>query len=402
MNKHQNINELFLYHFEKEVKEVPGKQATVGSVIKMKGLMSSPTPEQYELGVHFKSLKKRYSVSLDYFTTEDLLQEYASLFILVAQDLEILEDIDYLIGNPDIYKQRIRFIKDGIAREMYHVANPNKQRVRVSDGSYKYIDNNTTSLDVPVNTGDGATDLINLIGEEQSIFSNKSESTHNHFISWFLLNRSDLLTNKQLATFESLREIYTPKTGNTKEDNAIRKQMLEDVALEARSMQKQFKNIKKRVTEKYEKEFDGIYHSHNYEGRKMLNDVMLEYVESADSPSWNTAEERQRELTGIIQEFYDLNEEFELIITRGLDLDEKKEIVRGVNGITLISHKVLRKINTNIKAELKDKEVLNITANYPKFDYKENMFSGLANIEGNNLTITPAGVVVAKDILQGV
>lgn len=401
MNKQQNINELFNYHFEKEVKEVPGKQATIGSVIKMKGLMDSPTPEQYELGVHFKSLKKRYSVSLDYFTTEDLLQEYASLFILIAQDLEILEDIDYLIGNPDIYKQRIRFIKDGIAREMYHVANPNKQRVRVSDGSYKYVSSNTTSLDTEIGHGDEATKLINLINEEQSIFY-QGESHHNHFVQWFLDNREQLLTNKQLTTFEALKDIYQPKAGNTKEENEQRKLMLQDANLEARSMQKQFKNIKKRVTEKYEKEFDGIYHSHNYEGRKMLNDVMLEYVESADSPSWNTAEERQRELTGIIQEFYDLNEEFELIITRGLDLDEKKEIVRGVNGITLISHKVLRKINTNIKAELKDKEVLNITANYPKFDYKENMFSGLANIEGNNLTITPAGVVVAKDILQGV
>lgn len=398
MNKQQNINELFNYHFEKEKKEVQGKQATVGSVIKLKGLMDSPTPEQYDLGVHFKSIKKRYSTSLEYYTTEDMIQEYASLFLFVAQELEVLEDIDYLIGNPDIYKQRMSFIKTKITLEFSHVANPNTIRVETTEG-YKYVSSNTTSLDIEVGHGDEATKLINLINEEQSIFY-QGESHHNHFVQWFLDNREQLLTNKQLTTFEALKDIYQPKASNTKEDNEQRKLMLQDANLEARSMQKQFKNIKKRVTEKYEKEFDGVYHSHNYEGRKMLNDVMLEYVESADSPSWNTAEERQRELTGIIQEFYNLNEEFEIIITRGLDIDEKKEIVRGVNGITLISHKVLRKVNTNIKAELKDKEVLNITANYPKFDYKENMFAGLSNIEGNNLTITPAGVVVSKDILQ--
>src|SRR5699024_2679349 len=117
-------------------------------------------------------------------------------------------DLDYLLTNRDVYKQRIRFIKDGIAREMYTVAYPNKQRVQTSDGSYKYIDNNTTSLDVPVNTGDGTTDLINLIGEEQSIFSTKSESTHNHFIQCFLTSREYIIINKQLATSETLRDIY--------------------------------------------------------------------------------------------------------------------------------------------------------------------------------------------------
>ena len=226
--KTNTIEQLFSHHFTKDVNT---NNNSINSVIKMKGLMDSPTPEQADLAIHFKSIKKRYSVSMDYFTTEDFVQEYAGLFLFVAQELEVLEPLEYLLANPDVYKQRIRFIKDGIAREMYTVAYPNKQRVQTSDGSYKYIDNNTTSLDVPVNTGDGTTDLINLIGEEQSIFSTKSESTHNHFIQWFLANREDLLTNKQLATFESLREIYKPKQGNTKEDNAIRKQMLEDAGI---------------------------------------------------------------------------------------------------------------------------------------------------------------------------
>lgn len=396
-NTKGNINQLFSHHFEKDVNT---NNNSINSVIKMKGLMDSPTPEQSDLAIHFKSIKKRYSVSMDYFTTEDFVQEYAGLFLFVAQDLEILEPLEELLANPDVYKQRIRFIKDGIAREMYTVAYPDKQRVQTSDGSYKYIDNNTTSLDVPVNTGDGATDLINLIGEEQSIFSNKTESTHNHFISWFLANRSELLTNKQLATFESLREIYKPKQGNTKEDNAIRKQMLEDAGLEARSMQKQFKNIKKRVVEKYQEEFKGKWHPVNYEKNKAVDEMLAEYVESADSPRWETAQERQRELNGIIQDNYNVSEEFELIITKGLSLEDKKELVRAVRGSQMASHRVLRLVNTNIKQAMKERTPLNIEASYPSFEYNENPFAGLSQLEGNNLMFTATGNITVKDNLQ--
>src|SRR5699024_2373420 len=117
-----------------------------------------------------------------------------------------------------------------------------------------------------------------------------------------------MTNNKQQSKIETLRENNTPKTGNTKEDNAIRKQMLEDAGLEARSMQKQFKNIKKRVVEKYQEEFKGKWHPVNYEKNKAVDEMLAEYVESADSPRWETAEDRQRELNGIIQEHYDNSE----------------------------------------------------------------------------------------------
>lgn len=394
------IEQLFNHQFIKETKEVKGSQGTVGSTIKLRGLEYGATPEQSDLAIHFKSIKKRYSVSMDYFTTEDFVQEYAGLFLFVAQELEVLEDLDYLLANHDVYKQRIRFIKDGIAREMYSVAYPDKQRIQVSDGSYKYIDNNTTSLDVPVNTGDGATDLINLIGEEQNIFSNKSESHHNHFIQWFLANRSDLLTNKQLATFEALRDIYQPKVGNTKEANEQRKQMLKDANLESRSMMKQFKNIKKRVVEKYQEEFKGKWHPVNYEKNKATDEMLAEYVESADSPRWETAEDRQRELNGIIQEHYDNSEEFESVITEGLSLDDKKELVRAVRGTQMASNRVLRLVNTNIKEAMKERTPLNIEASYPSFEYNENPFAGLSQLEGNNLMFTATGNITVKDNLQ--
>lgn len=390
------INQLFSYHFEKDVNT---NNNSINSVIKMKGLMDSPTPEQKDLAIHFKSIKKRYSVSMDYFTAEDFVQEYAGLFLFVAQDLEVLEDLDYLLANRDVYKQRIRFIMDGISREMYNVAYPDKQRVFTRDG-YKHIDNNTSSLDVEIGHGDEATKLINLLDEDASLFSNKSESTHNHFIQWFLQNKNSILTKKQLETYETLSEIYIPKTGNTTEDNETRKQMLEDANLNNRNMKLLFKRIKDRVTEAYKEEFKGKWHPVNYEKNKAVDEMLAEYVESADFTGWKTQEDRQVKLCGIIQEHYDNSEEFELVVTEGLTLEEKKEVVRAVRGTELASNKVLRKINTNIKKAIAKRVPLEIEASYPEFEYNENPFAGLSQLEGNNLMFTATGNITVKDNLQ--
>lgn len=389
------INQLFNYHFEKETQD---KNNIVGSVIKLKGLDYGATPEQRDLAIHFKSIKKRYSVSMEYFTVEDFVQEYASLFLFVAQELEVLEPLDYLLANPEIYKQRMSFIKTKITLEFSHVANPNTVRVETNEG-YKYVSPDSTSLDIPVGDSEQSTSLVNLISDENSIFK-QGESHHNHFIQWFLDNREQILTKKQLTTFETLKDIYQPKVGNSRQDNAQRQLMLQDANLNNRNMKAQFKNIKRRVVAAYEKEFDGIYHGHNYNNRKELNDVMIDYVENADYPGWNAAIERQRELTSIIRNYYNVYEDFEITITKGLNLEEKREIVKSITGITLISHKVLNKVNTNIKTELDNKELLNITTNYPEFNYNENPFMGIAKIHESNLVITPTGTITVKDSLQ--
>ncbi|WP_241957811.1 hypothetical protein [Staphylococcus epidermidis] len=390
-----SINQLFNYHFEKDTQD---KNNTVGSIIKMKGLMNSPTREQKDLATHFKSIKKRYSTSLEFYTTEDMIQSYATAFLFASYRLEELESLEYLLANPEVYQSRISYIKEYINHEFHEIANPNIQKVKTRGGD-KYIDNSATSLDTPVGQGEDATTLVNLISDENSIFK-QTESHHNHFVQYFLDNREQILTKKQLTTFETLKDIYQPKAGNTKEDNAQRQLMLQDANLNNRNMKLIFKRIKDRVTDAYEKEFDGVYHSHSYTERKGLYEVMAEYIESADYPGWNTAQERQRELTGIIQDYYNVYEELEITITKGLSLEEKKEIVRGVNGITLISHLVLRKVNNNIKEELSNHKPLMIEASYPEFEYNENPFAGLSKLHESNLVITTSGTVTAKDNLQ--
>ncbi|RIO25480.1 hypothetical protein BUZ82_05580 [Staphylococcus saprophyticus] len=176
--------------------------------------------------------------------------------------------------------------------------------------------------------------------------------------------------------------------------------MLEDAGIESRSMMKQFKNIKKRVIEKYQEEFKGKWHPVNYEKNKAVDEMLAEYVESADSPRWETAEDRQVELNGIIQDNYNESEEFESVITEGLSIDDKKELVRAVRGVEMASNRVLRLVNTNIKKAMKERTPLNIEASYPEFEYQENPFSGLSQLEGNNLMFTATGNITVKDNLQ--
>ena len=128
--------------------------------------------------------------------------------------------------------------------------------------------------------------------------------------------------------------------------------------------------------------------------------MLAEYVESADFTGWKTQEERQRELNGIIQDNFNGSEEFELIITEGLSLEDKKELVRAVRVSQMASNRVLRLVNNNIKKAMKERTPLNIEASCPSFEYKENPFAGLSKLEGNNLLFTVTGNITVKDNLQ--
>ena len=152
----------------------------------------------------------------------------------------------------------------------------------------------------------------------------------------------------------------------------------------------------------YEKEFQGIYHGHSHNGRMNLHDMLESYVEFADSNKWIDQEERRNTLTHDIATHFDY-EDYELIITKGLTSKQKQEIVKGINDKDKehyprkISHKVLRLINNNIKAYLKENEDNVIEASFPEYGYKENPLAGLAIVPSNNLSMTATGLITYKD-----
>lgn len=393
----QNIQDLFNYHFEYGTRD---KDNTVNSIIIVKGLQSQATKEQKDLANFFRAIKKRYGTSLEFYNTEDMVQEFAHLFLDGATKLEQLESLDYLLDNPTIYKERINYIFSNITNEFKYIANPQSETI-VTDTGKKHIDIQMSSIDVIVSNEEGETELSNLLGQDTNLFSAK-DSHHNHFIQWVLDNRETILTARQLEVFNYLMVNYIPLTDRKEDTLSKRQEMLKEIGLTSNSLNSSFKAIKKKCMKAYEKEFQGIYHGHSHNGRMNLHDMLNSYVEFADSNKWIDQEERRNTLTHDIASHFDY-EDYELIINKGLTSKQKQEIVKGINDKDKehyprkISHKVLRLINNNIKAYLKENEDNVIEASFPEYGYKENPLAGLAIVPSNNLSMTATGLITYKD-----
>lgn len=385
----QNMEDLYNYHFEvKETKE----NILSTSVIKMKGLNPNCTEEQESLANHFKMIRKRYSVQMEYSTTDDFINEYSYLMMEGAMQLGELESLEYLLANPDIYASRMAYIKEHITRGFVYVANPNKEVVKTSKGR-KYIDISTESIDKAV--GDGMFTSKDFLTEESSIFY-KEETKHNHYVQWVLDNKDTILTKKQNEVFTKLLDIYSPIVDRSKETLENRNKMLEEIGMTNQELNQMFRVIKRRVHKKYIEKYQSMK-SQTSETNKALRKTMVNYVEQANHPKWNTQEDRQRELTSIIQDNYDKSEEFELAITKGLKLDDKIEIVRGVKGKQLISNRVLRIIRNNITNYLDSIGHVEIKPSKVTFKYKENMFDGLSKLPAIGGRLKVNGVIEYKN-----
>lgn len=385
----QNMEDLYNYHFEvKETKE----NILSTSVIKMKGLNPNCTEEQESLANHFKMIRKRYSVQMEYSTTDDFINEYSYLMMEGAMQLGELESLEYLLANPDIYASRMAYIKEHITRGFVYVANPNKEVVKTSKGR-KYIDISTESIDIAV--GDGMFTSKDFLTEESSIFY-QGETTHNHFVQWTIDNKDKLLTRKQNEVFTKLMDIYSPITDRSASTLESRNRMLNEIGMTNQELNQMFRVIKRRVYKKYMEVYKTMK-SRTSETNKKIRETMIDYVNKANYRYWNTQEDRQLELTNIIKTHYDNIEEFELTITKGLKLDDKIEIVRGVKGKQLISNRVLRLVRDNISDYLASTNHIEIVPSEHNFKYKENMFDGLSELPTKGGRLKANGTVEYKN-----
>lgn len=389
-----NHEELFNNHFYNKYTE--NKQCKTVE-LRVKGTSTKDSKEQQDIAKHFNSMVKRFKTSLEFYDKSDMLNTYATLFYMASTQLDKLEDIETLKANPEIYKQRLSYIKTVVTHEFALVANPNTTVLKTGNERY-YLTPEVYSIDAPANNEEDCTDeLSDTLGEEASIFfvSNK-KAHHTHMITWFLENKEDILTKKQLEVYNTLSEIYKPRVDNTKRSNDERAQMLEDAGISKKMMNDYFRNIKKRVTQKYEQEFNGIYHSHQSLTHMKLDEMINEYKRLADYPH-ETQVDRQDALAVFLEKAYD-NYEFEKIATEGLTREEKKEIVGAIRDIPIerkrrISHRLLRVIKQNLTKyqethQLDDKHISIKETIKPENDLKA--------MSSQNLILTPTGAIVSN------
>lgn len=389
-----NHEELFNNHFYNKYTE--NKQCKTVE-LRITGTSTKDSKEQQNIAKHFNSMVKRFKTSLEFYDKSDMLNTYATLFYMASTQLDKLEDIETLKANPEIYKQRLSYIKTVVTHEFALVANPNTTVLKSGNERY-YLTPEVYSIDAPASNEEDCTDeLSDTLGEEASIFFvSDKKAHHTHMITWFLENKEDILTKKQLEVYNTLSEIYKPRVDNTKRSNDERAQMLEDAGISKKMMNDYFRNIKKRVTQKYEQEFNGVYHSHQSQNYMKLDEMINEYKRLADYPH-ETQVDRQDALAEFLEDAYN-SYEFENIATTGLTREEKKEIVGAIRDIPIerkrrISHRLLRVIKQNLTKyqethQLDDKHISIKETIKPENDLK--------TMSSQNLILTPTGAIVSN------
>ncbi len=384
-----NHEELFNNHFYKQDNKESNK-----NYVNVELKLHTDTIEQQNVAKHFNSMVKRFKTSLEFYDRADMLNTYATLFYMASTQLETLEDIETLKANPSIYKERLSYIKTVVTHEFALVANPNTTVLKSGNERY-YLTPEVYSIDAPADSNDDCTDeLSDTLGEEANLFHMSNvKAHHNHMITWFLETKEDILTRKQLEVYNTLSEIYKPRVDNTRRSNDERAQMLEDAGISKKMMNDYFRNIKKRVTQKYEQEFNGIYHSHQSQNYMKLDEMINEYKRLADYP-YETQVDRQDALAEFLEEAYN-SYEFENIATTGLTKEEKRNIVRGIVKPTehKIDNRLLRIIKNNLteyqKTHTIDEKYINMKETIkPEIDLKA--------MSSQNLILTPTGSFVAK------
>lgn len=425
--RENNIKEMVDYHFHKRIRlnasETSGytylkasayqfgmfeqnRFKDISGVVSMVGMDMIRKEEHKDdkrtkLATHCLALYKKYGKRLD-MEREDFIGLYSVLFIEALMKIDEIEPIDTLLANEHLYNTRLKYIKSNIDYEMMKETNPETKVVHLGkdengDEVYKKIKIETDSINKDLVNGQGEVySLINELSKDNELFTYGDDAYNTHYIQWFLENKERLLTPRQLKFFESLKDIYVPSVDSSRDTQIARREMFDDAGMNYDTFRKIIPRIKKSVQEQYEKEFGDKVYSTNYSTRKTIRDAFNEYVELADSPKWETATDRQIELSKIVQKYY-ASTEFEVVILKGLTTDEKIEVVRTVKGKQLLSHRLLRVIKNNIVEHLEKVEFQDIKVTEFKHKYSERIFDGLKEQAGKVFSIDYNGSFTCVD-----
>ncbi|UXV54406.1 hypothetical protein MUA68_14620 (plasmid) [Staphylococcus aureus] len=415
--KSKQINELVNYFFESEILREGKKVNSRLTLIGLKEFKSSMALGHDYNATYFEKISFRHKNLVKFFrkmykrlshlcnsSEDDFTQYFACQFIEACNNLDILEDLNDLLANDFVFNQRMRFIKDEIERTLPVVLNPTTKAINLgTDHKNKkvvaFLDLKKfgASLNAPTKTNEN-TEIISLLGDDNKLYEahDKNSTIYTHFIQWFLANKDSILTEKQLDMYNNLSYLYVPLTDGTKETKKLRAQMYEDMGFNnvddpRQKMKRLMNNIRKRAIEKYQKEFGdnafkyGFSYNYRIQERAVLNDLlqMIDNVEQFDdgSEDCDIMGNRQIAVSKYVREFYDVFEQFEIVITKGLTLDEKKEIVKTVLGKQLLSNVMIRKIKNNVQTYLKNNPSVDIKPAKQEFEgYTENLMTGVKDV----------------------
>src|SRR5699024_1377188 len=163
-----NVEEFFNEHFT--IKEDNKKLKNVqGNVLQIIGGNKEATMQQNGVVQHFRQMTRKFSTSLEYYTIQDMIQEYATLFIEGCYLLNELETIEYLKEKTKEYSSRLGFIKDRIQEGLGMRLNGESTAIVTRNG-VNCVDFNVTSLNETMSQDGGSGQIGDLMTDDNNLF----------------------------------------------------------------------------------------------------------------------------------------------------------------------------------------------------------------------------------------
>lgn len=330
------------------------------------------------------SMQKKYGFKLGY--GEEFVGEFAmALSIAVAELADRFPEFGEFKKSKKTQLETMKYLKQSIKKSLYNAANPDMVQTRNGKQNV-FIHNNVASLDELKEKSLENEGYFELTDENRLHKIDEDEYYQfNALVSHFLNNRTRILTNKQNKFYETMTEAYVPA-----KHVVTKKQAYEEAGYTIN----QFNRYKSEILKRTLADFDlyGKNESLSSDSRTKLHKVFKQYLAVMDT-KLNTRL-APLNLSVILRENYE-NEEFEIVITKGLTIEDKQNLVRTVKGKHFISNKVAYKIAKNIEEYLESNPLQKVEPSEVKSTYTEGIFNDKQrNSDVAHYTINAAGVAV--------
>lgn len=330
------------------------------------------------------SMQKKYGFKLGY--GEEFVGEFAmALSIAVAELGERFPEFSEFKNYKKTQLETMKYLKQSIKKRLYNAANPDMLQTRKGKQNV-FIHSNVASLD----------ELKERSIENETSFELSDENRlhkideddyyqFNALVSHFLNNRTRILTNKQNQWYEAMSEAHVPTNHVVTKKQAY---------AEAGYTINQFNRYKGEILKRTLADFElyGKNESLTSDSRTKLYKVFKQYLAVIDT-KLNT-HLAPLNLSVILRENYE-NEEFEIVVTKELTIEDKQNLVRTVKGKHFISNKVAYKIAKNIEEHLENNPIQKVEPSEVKSTYTEGIFNDKQRgSDTTHYTINAAGVAV--------
>jgi hypothetical protein len=344
---------------------------------------------------HMKSMRNKYGYSLGY--GEEFTGVYAAALSEAVSSLgDRFPDFEEFKTNRKVQLSTMKYIKTELRKTLYVESNPNSLQTRNGDTNV-FIHADSVSLDAvkeAYQKNDGEFEL----SDDNRLFGRDIAEDEYHqfsyYVEHFLRHKERILTKKQLDFYLAMKDAYVPSNGVV-----TKKKAFQAVGYSVPAFNKYKLNIKKRMQQDFSRY--GKKKATNADTREKLVRVLNNFIEVADSDE--NIKNMQVNLTRIVQDNYE-NESFEVIITKGLEVADKINIVRAVKGKEYISNKVLYKVYDNIFTYLDENELIEVEASEAESTYSEAIFTKAQKADkSTHYRINASGVAVPvsfKDIVE--